>query len=118
MVLAAKRLAFVETETTGLDPARDRVIEIGVVTVDSGRAEEWTTLINPRTTRARASRLLHELDPERARSLPRFGEVADSLRQRLEGALFIAHNARFDYTFLRAEFERAGIHFEADVLCS
>jgi DNA polymerase-3 subunit epsilon len=36
----------------------------------------------------------------------------------LRGRLFIAHNARFDYQFLKAEFGRAGIAFDADVLCS
>ena len=109
---------FVDTETTGLDPAVDRIIEIGVVTVDGGAVDEWTTLLNPRTPRALTSRLLQEIGEERARSLPRFGEIARALLQRVGNGLLIAHNARFDYAFLRAEFERAGIRFEAEVVCS
>lgn len=116
--LVRRRLAFVDTETTGLDPARDRIIEIAVVTLDSGSAEEWTALLNPRTARAAGSRLLQEIGDDAARALPRFLDVAHALRQRLQGALIVAHNARFDYAFLKAEFERANIGFQADVLCS
>ena len=78
---------FVDTETTGLDPAVDRIIEIGVVTVDGGAVDEWTTLLNPRTPRALTSRLLQEIGEERARSLPRFGEIARTLLQRVGDGL-------------------------------
>src|SRR4249919_2511492 len=49
---------------------------------------------------------------------PRFRDIAADLARRLEGRLLIAHNARFDYAFLKAEFGRVGIDFHADVLCS
>jgi len=116
--VTTQRLVFVDTETTGLDPAADRIIEVGVVTVDEDRIEEWSALINPRTAGTRSSRLLQEIGEDRADGLPRFGEVAGTLRSLLQNRLFIAHNARFDYAFLRAEFERVGIQFEAEVVCS
>src|SRR5664279_5449742 len=49
---------------------------------------------------------------------PRFAEIAAAVRQKLEGALFVAHNARFDYSFLRKEFLKCGIDFGARVLCT
>src|SRR5439155_13385872 len=49
---------------------------------------------------------------------PRFADLAAELHERLAGRVFIAHNARFDYTFLRREFDRAGIKFHARALCS
>jgi len=52
------------------------------------------------------------------RSAPSFAELAQELYDRLEGAVFVAHNARFDYGFLRAEFSRAGLNFHAKTLCT
>ncbi len=49
---------------------------------------------------------------------PRFEEIGAELLERLEGRLLVAHNARFDYAFLRAEFRRLGIRFRTRVLCT
>ena len=49
---------------------------------------------------------------------PRFAQVAEELKARLKGRLFIAHNARFDYGFVKNEFLRLGHRFQADVLCT
>jgi DNA polymerase-3 subunit epsilon len=49
---------------------------------------------------------------------PSFADVAEEVLERLEGRLFIAHNARFDYGFLKNEFKRAGHDFRATVLCT
>lgn len=104
------RLAFVDVETNGLSPALDRILEIGVVIVDGNRVEHWTTPLtggaSPRTR-----------TPE-WQGAPRFADIAPDLARRLAGRLLVAHNARFDYTFLCAEFERARIAFESRVLCS
>ena len=51
-------------------------------------------------------------------SAPTFAQLAAEVRQRLADCLFIAHNARFDYGFLRQEFERVGIDFHSRVLCT
>jgi DNA polymerase-3 subunit epsilon len=49
---------------------------------------------------------------------PRFEQLAAELHLRLAGRVFVAHNARFDYGFLRHEFERAGMSFRAKTLCT
>jgi DNA polymerase-3 subunit epsilon len=49
---------------------------------------------------------------------PTFAEIADALAERLHGKLLVAHNARFDYGFLRNEFRRLGIDFSANVVCT
>ena len=111
------RLAFVDVETTGLSPTENRVAEIGVVTVDNdGRVERWTTLLRT-SSRGEFSAPLGS-SPHGTRDAPCFSDIAADLAGRLEGRLFVAHNARFDYAFLRAEFERAGIAFHPDVVCS
>src|SRR5436190_4207978 len=96
-------LAFVDLETTGIDPACGRIAEIGIVTVDGERAEEWTSFVNP----------------ERASSdAPRFRELAPEIQRRLAGRLFIAHNARFDHGFLKSEFGRLGMEFNPQAICT
>ena len=104
------RLAFVDVETNGLSPRDNRIAEIGVVTVDGDRVERWATLVRGGCDA--------RVDLAEWKSLPAFTDVAQDLSQRLAGRLFVAHNARFDYAFLCAEFERAGVVFEAPVVCT
>ena len=106
-------LAFVDVETTGLSPSENRIAEVGVVTVDGARARPWTALLAPSSSR--------EVDSSGTGAgcrLPAFREIAPGLAQRLEGRLLVAHNARFDFAFLKAEFERVGISFTPQVLCT
>lgn len=113
-------LAFVDLETTGANPAQDRITEIGLVLVDNadGTVTEWSTLVNPEQTISPFIEALTGISNTMVAHAPRFEQVmADVLRQ-LEGRLFIAHNARFDYGFLKAEFARAGQRFRAPTLCT
>ena len=101
------RLAFVDVETTGLSPTENRIAEIGVVTVDAdGRVEHWTTLLRTSSRGERSAPL--GSSPYGTRDAPCFSDIAADLARRLDGRLFVAHNARFDHAFLRAEFERWG----------
>ena len=49
---------------------------------------------------------------------PTFDDLRSEVRARLDGRLFVAHNARFDYGFVRSEFRRIGEKFSAPVLCT
>src|SRR4029453_14518464 len=102
-------LAFVDVETTGLSPTENRIAEIGVVTVDDGRVERWTKLL--RTSSHGGGTAPLGSSPHGPRAAHCLSNIAADLARRLEGRLFVAHNARFDYAFLRSEFERAGIAF-------
>jgi DNA polymerase III subunit epsilon len=113
------RLAFLDVETTGADPREDRITEVGVVLVDEGRPiEEWSTLINPGREIPRGIETLTGISSEMAARAPGFAEVSLDLAARLEDRLLVAHNARFDNAFLRHEFRRVGMPFEARVLCT
>jgi DNA polymerase-3 subunit epsilon len=118
----AARLAFVDVETTGSSPARERVIEVGVVRVDfdgdAVRVEEWSTLVNPGVPIPAEIQWLTGITNDMVRAGPSFIEIAQEIFDRLDGAVFVAHNARFDYGFLRAEFDRAGLSFAAKTLCT
>jgi len=111
-------LAFVDVETTGVDPRTDRITEVGVVTVDGARVEEWSSVINPLKRRQERAAAPHEITDSMRDDAPRFKDIATDLARRLEGRLLVAHNARFDHGFLKTEFDRAGIDFAPKVLCS
>src|SRR3954470_9537071 len=110
--------AFVDLETTGLSPSHNRITEIGLVLIDGNHVEEWTTLLNPRSPIKDCSRWIREDGESALKKSPTFNEIAKDLLKRLEGRMFIAHNARFDYGFLKAEFLRVGMEFTAPVICS
>jgi len=113
-----EQLAFIDLETTGANPLHDRITEIGVVEVDGDRVNTWSTLVNPERPIPRFVQQLTGIDDAMVAGAPRFAEVADELAERLRGRLFIAHNARFDYGFVRNEFRRIGRAFRAEVLCT
>ena len=112
-------LAVVDLETTGSQPAWDRITEIGVIEVDGFEvSSEWSTLVNPGGAIPAPIQALTGITSEMVARAPSFAELAHGLYERLAGRVFVAHNARFDYGFLRREFERAGLKFHARTLCT
>jgi len=112
-------LAIVDLETTGAHPVHDRVTEIAVIEVDGGEVTgEWSTLVNPETTIPAAIQALTGITNDMVAGAPRFGALAVELGARLAGRVLVAHNARFDYGFLKQEFERAGHQYRARTLCT
>jgi DNA polymerase-3 subunit epsilon len=115
----AGRVACVDLETTGGQAARDRVIEAGIVLLEDGVVvEEFATLVNPGTGIPRGIQEFTGISEAMVADAPPFAAVADAIAERLAGRLFVAHNARFDYGFLRSEFRRLGRPFRAPVLCT
>jgi DNA polymerase-3 subunit epsilon len=100
-------LAIVDTETTHANPAYGRVIEVAVLRVERGKVvRTFHTLVNPdRPVQPDVERVTG-ISAAALTSAPFFGEIAKELWDILEGALFVAHNAKFDYAFLRHEFQR------------
>ncbi|MBS1145399.1 MAG: ethanolamine utilization protein [Proteobacteria bacterium] len=112
-------LAFVDLETTGATATNDRITEIGIVEVDAdGTVREWQQLVNPGMRIPPFIEQLTGISNDMVADAPPFEAVASETLKRLEGRLFIAHNARFDYGFLKNEFKRLGITFRAPVLCT
>ncbi|MBM3357663.1 MAG: hypothetical protein FJY54_08035 [Betaproteobacteria bacterium] len=110
---------FLDLETTGAHPAWDRVTEVGLLEVDRGRcAGEWSSLVNPGRSIPPAIQALNGITNEMVALAPAFPEIADELYAHLDGKVLVAHNARFDYGFLRQEFRRAGLRYNARVLCT
>ena len=111
-------LVFVDLETTGANPLVDRITEIGIVELTGGEARQWSTLVDPQTDIPLFIQQLTGITPDMVAGAPTFAELADEVLERLSGRVFVAHNARFDYGFLKNAFKRVGTDFRAQVLCT
>jgi DNA polymerase-3 subunit epsilon len=100
--------AFVDLEMTGLDPAQDRVVEVCIERwVGAERVAALSTLVLP-DTRVGGAAHVHGLDAQALVGAPPFSEIAPRVSEVLEGAVLVAHAARWDVMFLEAELARAG----------
>jgi DNA polymerase III subunit epsilon len=116
---AADTLAFVDLETTGGNPAYHRITEIGIVLVQNGELlEEWSSLVNPQCPISPYIEAFTGISSEMVAAAPLFAGLAATVLEKLRGAVFIAHNARFDHSFLRSEFRRLGMAYSAEALCT
>jgi len=80
--------------------------------------DEWSSLVDPQVPIPPEIQALTGITSAMLRGAPRFADLLPALRERLDGRILVAHNARFDYGFLKAEFRRAGQRLLADLLCT
>ncbi len=111
-------LAFVDIETTGSNCDRDRITEIGIKTLVHGQESAWECLVDPQTFIPQTIQRLTGITPDMVSGQPPFDELALQIKKELEGKIFVAHNARFDLSFLKASFNRLGMDFRPKVLCT
>lgn len=112
-------LAIIDLETTGMTATADRITEIGIVTVVDGKvSDEWSTLVNPECSIPEEIQALTGITNDMVRDAPMFRHIARDVHARLAQHLFVAHNARFDYGFVKNEFRRLDMKFSAEVLCT
>lgn len=112
-------LVFVDLETTGAVAQRDRITEIAVIRVRNGvEVARWSSLVNPQCHISSFIERLTHISDELVADAPTFAELADTIREQLADAVFVAHNARFDYSFLKNEFTRLQQTWQAKVLCT
>lgn len=112
-------LAIVDVETTGTSPGYDRIIEVGVLRIKDGTlVDTYSTLVDPERSIPYHIENLTGITNKDLSGAPTFGDIKGHLIRLLEGCVFVAHNARFDYGFLRHEFGREGIDFSANCLCT
>ncbi|MDP1672395.1 MAG: exonuclease domain-containing protein [Burkholderiales bacterium] len=112
-------LVFLDLETTGATVTHDRITEVGIVEVENGNfVREWSSLVNPGMSIPPAIQSLTGISNDMVGDAPRFEEIAREIWQAVDGRVLVAHNARFDYGFLKNEFRRLGKTFSAPVLCT
>lgn len=95
---------------TGLDPARDHVVEVCIERVRGDAIEaRLHTLVRPATLEGEVGNVhVHGIGAPELESAPTFPAIAEEVERLLEGAVLIAHGAAWDVAFLRAELTRAG----------
>jgi DNA polymerase-3 subunit epsilon len=107
-------LAFVDLEMTGLDVARDRVVEICVERIVGGESvASVRTLVNP-GERVGGAAHVHGIDAAAVAGAPPFESIVQEVLATLRGAVLVAHAAAWDVAFLAAECRRANVALEVD----
>ena len=100
-------MVIVDLETTGGDPATDRITEIGAVKVRGGEVlGEFATLVDPERSIPPQIVTLTGIDQAMVSDAPRIAEVLTSFIEFARGSILVAHNARFDMGFLRRNAQR------------
>lgn len=112
-------LVCVDVETDGMNYTRGHVIEVAAIRIEQGQiVDTFTTLLNPGIEIPYFITNLTGIRTSDIQGAPAFDDVAERLLEIMDGAVFVAHNVRFDYSFLKQEFMRVGIDFAPKQLCT
>ncbi len=111
--------AILDIETTGGKYNEEGITEIAVYKFDGHKVvDQFISLINPEIPIQPFVVGLTGINNDMLRNAPKFFEVAKRIVEITEGAILVAHNAKFDYRILRTEFSRLGFDFERKSLCT
>lgn len=111
--------AIVDIETTGGYAENHRVTEIAIYHHDGTRVtDSFHTLLNPGRQIPHFITGLTGITSQMVQDAPAFEDVASEIHDWLKDRVFVAHNAHFDYSFLKKEFEEAGINWSTKKLCT
>lgn len=112
-------VVFVDIETTGGSYRNSRILEIGIIRMEGGEiTREFNTLLDPESYIPTEITRLTGIRVQDTLGKPVFADIADEVAEIMDGAVFIAHNVRFDYSFIKQEFARLGREFHPRLLCT
>lgn len=119
MIMFNEPAVFVDIETNGGNGFRGRIIEIGAVRVENGEiVDTLNLLINPGSTIPHWITNLTGITQNDLVNAPYLEDVAFEIREFLKDAIFVAHNVRFDYSFIKRELEASGYTFKPKLFCT
>lgn len=111
--------AIVDIETTGGYAENHRITEIAIYHHDGLTiTDTFHTLLNPGRNIPYYITGLTGITTEMVLDAPSFKEIGQEIFKRLDGKVFVAHNAHFDYSFLKKEFEQSGLTWNTRKLCT
>src|SRR5579872_6398767 len=114
-----QKLCFVDIETSGTSLYRGKIIEVGIIRVEDGKVTKtFQSLINPNCFVSEDIFALTHINPAQLDRSPTFRQLKDEILEILDDAVFVAHNVRFDYSFLKKELKQLGIEFSPKNLCT
>ena len=109
--------AIIDIETTGGSARIEKITEIAIYLHDGNQISgEFVTLVNPERNIPYFITNLTGITNEMVEDAPRFFEIAKTIVELTEGRTFVAHNASFDYSFIRQEFKSLGFNFKRNIL--
>ena len=112
-------LIIIDTETTGMSALHDRVIELAMIRISKNKiVDKFTTLLNPETRISPFISSFTGITNKDLKDAPLFGDVKNRVLELLDDAVFVAHNARFDYSFIKTELKRTGVNYKSKTFCT
>ncbi len=112
-------LVFIDVETTGGMAWNSRILEIGALRIENGKVvARMNQVLNPEELVPNWITSLTGIEPHETVGKPVFADLLPELLRLFEGAIFVAHNVNFDYSFFREEYRRQGRAFSMDKLCT
>jgi DNA polymerase III subunit epsilon len=109
--------AIIDIETTGGSSRLEKITEIAIYLHDGNQVTgEYSSLVNPERNIPYFITNLTGISNEMVENAPRFYEIAKEIVELTEGRTFVAHNARFDYSFIRQEFKSLGFNYKRSIL--
>jgi len=110
---------FVDIETNGGNGEGGRITEIALIRVEKGEiVDEYATLVNPGSPIPYWITTLTGITNDDLVTAPYFDEIAADVNRILEGAIFVAHNVRFDFSFVKRQLEASGYTFRPKLFCT
>lgn len=114
-----QRYAVVDVETTFGDPERAPIMEVAVVILEGrGEVTKWSSLVRSGSAPEPFVGMLTGINASMLDGAPTFRDVASQVNRMTEGAVVVAHNARFDMVALGSAFRRLDLGFERQALCT
>jgi DNA polymerase-3 subunit epsilon len=114
-----KPLVFCDVETTGSVAAYSRITEIACIRYENGKeVDRLVTLLNPAENIPYEIQRITGITNQIVQNEPFFEDIADRVEEIFDGAILVAHNAKFDYAFIKKEMERVGKTFKHEMLCT
>ncbi|MDP2638434.1 MAG: exonuclease domain-containing protein [Candidatus Levybacteria bacterium] len=112
-------VCFVDLETSGISSYYSRIIEIGIIKVKNGKVvKKYNQLINPQSRIDPFITNLTGITQEMIERAPIFDEIKTEILEIIKDSIFVAHNVRFDYGFIRQEFKRHDITYTSKHFCT
>ena len=111
--------AVIDVETTGLNASHHRITEIAIYIHDGEKIiDRYESLVNPECRIPHHITALTGISNKLVFDAPKFYEIAKKIVEMTEGKVIVAHNASFDYNFIRSEFRRLYYDFRRKILCT
>lgn len=112
-------VVFVDIETTGGSYRNSRILEVAAIRYEGGKiTKEFSTLIDPESQVPLNITRITGITSGDVQGKPVFADIAEEFKEIMDGAVFIAHNVRFDYSFIKQEFAMLGMRFLPKLLCT